>query len=125
MATVKELQARLDEVTRLLAQYGIEPTPTPGIPEDRDDFIKHGSDEHAQFLGLVPVTDETKRKIQFTSPRTGRVFALEDEVTPFMQYPDPRQVAELVLEQKVNVLETVPEVPAHAPPMQVFRDAPM
>lgn len=118
MATNKELEARIERLSQLLVQYGIEePTVVATLPSERGDYVEHGSPEHALFLGLVEVDEETNKRVTFTSPRTGRTFALEDEVNPFMQYAEPRGVAERVLEQKVNVLEIPPTVPTNAPPM--------
>jgi 2-hydroxychromene-2-carboxylate isomerase len=118
MATNKELEARLEEVLGLLKQYGIEPpTAVATVPEERGDYIEHGSKRHAIVLGLVEVKGDTNKRVTFTSPRTNRTFALEDEVTAFLQYAEPMTVAALVLEQKVNELETAPTVPADAPAM--------
>ena len=123
MATTKELQAQIDALTKRLAQMGITlPAETAERPEDRADYIEFGSPEHAAFLGLIEVEDVDKADadghIVHTSPKTGRVYRLEDQVTPFMHYPDPLQVAQLVLQQKVSSFESgPPQVPEDAPPM--------
>ena len=128
MATAKEkeLETKLRDVLMTLEAHGIrKPVERAEKAEDRGDYIAHGSEEHALFLGLVEVNGDTTKKLTFTSPRTERVFCLEDEVTQFMQYPDPRQVAGLVLKQKVNELEMKPEVPGTAPPIWRPRDVPV
>jgi len=115
-----ELAAQVEALKSLLAQHGIQqPARSVARPEERPDYIAHGSPEHARFLGLVEVGegDKTVCLARFTSPRTGRVFRLEDELGAVRYYPnvDPEKAALLVLQQKVNELETVPEVPESAP----------
>jgi len=122
MATVNELQAQIEQLTKLLARHGIvAPAPAATRPELRADYIPFGSPQHAAFLGLVEVKkDEPNLSdfILYTSPRTGKIYRLEDQVTPFMTFPDPKQVAALVLRQKVSVLEGGPPPASEdAPPM--------
>jgi len=121
MATVNELQAQIEALTKLLAQHGIvAPAPAATRPELRGDYIAFGSPQHAAFLGLVEVKkdEDTTDFITHTSHKTGKVYRLEDQVTPFMTFPDPKQVAALVLRQKVSVLDFgPPPVPEDAPPM--------
>ena len=122
MATVNELQAQIDALTKLLAQRGIvAPAPAATRPELRADYIPFGSPQHAAFLGLVEMKKDDPNAgdfILYTSPRTGKTYRLEDQVTPFMTFPDPKQIATLVLRQKVSVLEGgPPAVPDDAPPM--------
>ncbi len=120
MATAKEkeLETKLRDVLMTLEAHGIrKPVERAEKAEDRGDYIEFGSDKHAAFLGLVPAKPGDEERITYTSPRTQKTFALEDEVTQFMHYPDPKQVAGLVLQQKVNVLESEPTVPEGAPPM--------
>ncbi len=123
MATTKQLQAQLDALTQRLAQLGITlPIEEATRPEDRADYIAFGSPEHAAFLGLVEVEDAAKAEadghIVHTSAETGKAYRLEDQVTPFMHYPDPLQVARLVLQQKVSAFESgPPQVPKDAPPI--------
>lgn len=121
MATNKQLQAQIEELRRVLAQHGITDVVQPALdPAERADYIAFGSPEHAAFLGLVEVEDvdkaEADGRIVHTSPRTGKNYRLEDQVTPFMHYPDPMQVARLVLQQKVSSFEAPPpEPPPDAP----------
>lgn len=128
MATNKQLQAELEELRKLLAQHGITDVIQPATdPMERADYIAFGSPEHAAFLGLVKVGDVDKAEadghIVHASPKTGTVYRLEDQVTPFMHYPDPMQVAKLVLQQKVSSFESgPPQVPEDAPPMWKPRD---
>ena len=119
MAKIDELAAQVEALQRVLAQHGIRP-PAEEIPaEHRPDYIGHGTLEHAQILGLVEVAegDKTVCLAQYTSPRTGRTFRLEDEMGAIRHYPgiDPAKAVALVLQQKVNELEIKPEVPADAP----------
>lgn len=118
MATTKELEKKLRALEALLAAHGIASTEaaTQNV-EDRADFIPHGSDAHAAFLGLVPAHPDDGDHITYTSPRTGETFMLEDEITQFMNYHDPEKAAQLTLRQKVNVLEGKAEVPEDAPPL--------
>lgn len=123
-ATIQQLQAQLDEIQALLAKAGITlPVEPVTDPKDRADYIEFGSPEHAAFLGLVKVKEAESDRLAFTSPKTGDIYVLEDEVTPFMGYPDPKQVAGLVLQQKVSSFESgPPPIPEDAPTMWVPRD---
>lgn len=122
MATNKELAEQLAELKQLLLEHGIaEPKDLAVAPEDRADYIEHGSPEHAALLGVVVVDDLKAAEAEgyyVCKGSNGTHYRLEDQVSPFMQYPDPAQVARLVLRQKVTVLEAKqPEIPANAPPM--------
>jgi len=120
MSKFDELTAEVRELRSLLRQHGIVARGArPDIPTQQD-HIEHGSNQHAQIIGLIEVTSEDNASayITFKSPNTGRVWRLHDEVTPFMQYTNPRIVAELVLRQKVSELEAgKPSVPDNAPSM--------
>jgi hypothetical protein len=123
---IEELTAQIEELKRVLAQHGIQTAEYRDLPAtERPDYIPHGSTEHAAFLGLVEITeDDTMESLSsYTSPRTQRTFRLEDEMGAIRHYPgvDPEKAVRLVLQQKVNELEGIPEVPADAPPM--FRPA--
>ena len=125
MAKIDEITAKVEELERVLKAHGIE-QPAPVVEaKDRPDYIAHGSPEHARFLGLVEVDkdDDTITLTTYTSPGTGRTFRLEDEMGAVRHYPgiDPEKAAGLVLQQKVNELETKPTVPEDAPAM--FRPA--
>jgi hypothetical protein len=124
---VAALQAQVALLQRTLDQNGIRP-PLPAIQrgEDRADYIAFGSDQHAAFLGLIKVEEEQAGEfLTHKSETTGQLWRLEDEVTPFMTFPDPRQVAALVLRQKVSELEAgAPPIPADAPPMWQPADEP-
>jgi hypothetical protein len=122
MATTKQLEQQVKALKVAMAAAGI---PLPGEmpdsmrPEDRDDYIEFGSDEHAQFLGLVKVSegDDTADYQTLTSPETGQTWRLLDEMEAVRHFPgiDPEKAARLLLRQKVNTLETRPEVPPDAP----------
>jgi len=125
---VAALQAQVAMLQRTLDAHGIRP-PLPPVQrgEDRADYIAFGSEQHAAFLGLVQVADEAQAGdfLTYKSDKTGQVWRLEDEVTPFMTFPDPRQVAALVLRQKVSTLEAgPPPVPDSAPAMWQPADEP-
>jgi len=121
MAKSNELQAQIDQAVRqALRQAGyLPPEPVTTDVTQRADFIPHGSAAHAVFLGLVEVKegDDVTGRNTLKSPRTGRTWMLEDEITGFIHYPDPKQAAGLVLRQKVNELEQPPEVPIGSPPL--------
>ena len=124
---IKTLQTQVESLQRTLAQNGIRP-PLPPVErgKDRADYIAFGSKEHAAFLGLIEVKEgETGEFLTHKSEATGKVYRLEDEVTPFMTFPDPRQVAALVLRQKVSELEAgEPPVSPDAQPMWQPADEP-
>jgi hypothetical protein len=124
---VKALQAQVAELQRTLAQNGIRP-PLPPVERgtDRADYIAFGSKEHAAFLGLIEVKEgQGGDFLVYKSETSGKAWRLEDEVTPFMTFPDPRQVAALVLRQKVSELEAgSPPAPADARPMWQPADEP-
>jgi hypothetical protein len=121
MPTTNELQAEVSWMREVLRRAGLLPREKP----DHDpDFIAHGSPQHATMLGLVEVTDLEQAKKDaytlYTSPRTGKVYRLEDEIRALQYIPgvDPHQAMLVVLRQKVNGLESgPPQVPANAPAM--------
>ena len=121
MASTKELENEIERLKQVMRQYGLLETPKVDVrPEERPDYIAFGSPEHALFLGLVIVKDgqDTENRLTYRSPGTGTVYMLEDEITPYMTFPDPRQVAALVLRQKVSSFESgPPSVPDDAPPI--------
>ena len=120
MAKLDELAAQVEALQRVLRQHGIvlpaETEPGGHSP----DYLAHGSPEHAALLGLVEVKDGDSYEslARYTSPRSGRTYRLEDEMGAIRHYPgiDPAKGALLVLQQKVNELETAPEPPRDAPP---------
>jgi len=129
MASTKELEQQLAELTRLLASHGIA-APEGREPEGpRPDYVPFGSPQHAALLGLVEVAkdEDTEGLATFTSPTSNRVFRLVDENEPLRAYPamDPDKSAKIVLRQKVNELEGgAPPVPDGAPPMWRPADIP-
>jgi len=119
MASTKELETKVEQLESILRQYGLLETPKTDVrPEERADYIEFGSPEHAQLLGLV-IADgdaDTDERLTYKSQKTGTVYMLEDEVTPYMTFPDPKQVAALVLRQKVSAFESGrPRPPDNAP----------
>lgn len=121
MASNKQLEAEIAELRTLLAGHGIV-APLARGDADADDrnYIAFGSEQHAVILGLLPVEDVEKAKeyeyYVFTSPTTGKSYRLEDQVTPFMHYPDPGQIARLTLQQRVSVFEAGPPPPPEGAP---------
>lgn len=117
------MQAEINALRAAMARAGIAlPLPPALQPEERADYIAHGSPEHAALLGVIVLTEqeakEEKDRPVVRSAKTGVVYTLEDPITPFMHYPDPQQIARLVLRQKVSELEAgAPPVPDDAPPM--------
>lgn len=122
MATTKQLEKQLQELTQLLEGHGIR---LPSKAAEAQEFtgVRIGSDEHMIFLGLIQVEDAKEAEEQYghivyRSPKSSKTYRLEDQVTPFMTFSDPMQVARLVLAQKVSSFESGPvKVPADAPPL--------
>ena len=129
MATNKELEREVQELRKLVAQVmGVEVANISATEDvtQRADYIPHGSDKHRQFLGLIEVNDleDAKRNeyVLYESPDTGKVWRLEDELTPIQAFPgvDPDKVIKMFLRQKVSSFESgPPEVPDYAPPLFV------
>ena len=123
MATVNELQNEVSWMRGVLKQAGLLPRE---VAEHAPDFIAHGSQQHATMLGLVEVAPVDLEQAKndgytlYTSPRTSKVYRLEDEIRALQYVPgvEPRQAMTIVLRQKVNGLESgPPQVPVNAPPM--------
>ena len=120
--TNQELEQRVRDLEKLLATRGIVARPAAASAEDAErlNYIEFGSEQHAVLLGVLPVEDvaatEKGGDYVYTSPKTGKSYRLEDQVTPFMHFPDPAQVARLVLRQRISVLEAgPPPIPEDAP----------
>ena len=114
----RERIAQLESTLRAMG-VAVEPKAAAERPEDRADYIAFGSPEHAAFLGIIEVDgNSADGRITYTSTGTKKTYMLEDEITPFMSFSDPSQVARLVLRQKVSTFEAgPPKVPANAPPL--------
>lgn len=119
MATNKELEQELKELKAALQSMGIT-MPTKQDPNKKDpNYIAFGSVDHMGLLGLVFVEDGDDKDFITYKGEKG-TYRLIDEVSTYMHYPDPHQVAKLVLRQKVGVLEGgVPPVPENAPSLFV------
>ena len=114
---IAALEAQIKSMAETLLSLGVR-TDAQRQEQKQHDYIGHGSKEHAAFLGLVKVDgkDAGGDTITYTG-KTG-TYTLEDNVTQFMSFANPRQVAELVLRQKVNELEAgAPKAFAGAPEM--------
>lgn len=106
---------RLSRLESILSTHGISMTEERAqTAEDRADYIRHGSSEHAAFLGLVKGDNGD---ITFTG--SSGTYQLDDELAAARHYPgvDPDKAARAVLKQLVGELESTPTVPATAPPM--------
>jgi len=117
MTKLADLEKQVEQLTQLLAAHGIqEPSPVPS-PEDSPDYIPHGSDAHAAFLGLVEVDGDEDDYVILKSAKTGRVWRLLDEIEAMRHFPgiDPQKAAMSLLRQKVGELDTAPGPPPDAP----------
>lgn len=132
MATNAELeklvQQQAEQIEILSNTLGIRITQTASKVEDRADYIKHGSDEHAAFLGLIEVKEKDLAKAQenqyyiYQSPTTGKHWRLEDELKVISAFPnvDPEKIVITYLRQKINELESGrPPIPDKAPSLHV------
>ena len=125
MATTRELEQRLADLTALLEHSGIiVPRQSAREPQERADYIEHGSPEHAAFMGLVPLAQdeieqaETDGYVTYVGKKGH--YRLEDEIAALGLVPgvDPEKAARVVLRQKVGAFESgVPKVPENAPAM--------
>lgn len=120
MSKVDDLKEQVQNLTELLRQHGIIAPRSQQEQIKQHDYIEHGSDEHARMIGLVEVleSEDTRDCISYISPKSGRTWRLQDEITPFMHVPNPREIAALTLRQKVSTLDAgAPEIPDGAPPI--------
>lgn len=122
MAKKPTQQQQIDALTALLASHGIRMPASGAPPEHAADYIKIGSDQHRQFLGLIEVNgdDDTDGYTTHKSQHSDKVYRLEDELGVINLYPgvDPDKAAILVLKTKINDLEMECADPvADAPPM--------
>lgn len=122
MPTNRELEQRVKDLERLLRSHGIAAGPTAPLADEieRQNYIEFGSEKHAVLLGILPVEDVAEAEKYgyhvFTSPTTGKSYRLEDQITSYMHFPDPAQVAKLVLQQRVSVFEAGPPPPPENAP---------
>ena len=104
-----------------------------GIPQITDrgeivqhDFVEFGSPEQAALLGLLSVDDPAtllEGEPTYESPTSGKLYKLEDPITPFLNSSNPRMVAEMTLRMKVHAFEAgAPTIPANAPLLMTFDD---
>ena len=136
MANKNDTEARLaalEEQNRLLRQMlGLEGQTTAVAVTDRKDFVEHGSEKHAIFLGLIQVSSaeleeaEKNKFVLYDSSVSGKTWRLEDELTVSQAFPtlDPDKAILMVLRQKVSELESgKPTIPDTAPPLLVPQSA--
>lgn len=118
MAKIQEqLEQRIGQLEALLRGQGIITPAPPRTDKERADYIEWGSEAHMALLGLVYVNPDEKGDY-ITHEQGGKTYRLEDEVTAFVHFHDPRQVAKLVLRQKAGELLSTPHMPR-------FADAPL
>ena len=119
MATNKELEQQIAHLEQLLARAGIGERPQePGVvpPEERSDYIEHGSDKHLAFLGLERVGDIEEAKasgfVVYTSPKD-KSYRLLDEVgaARLMLPLEPSKGILMILREKVSSFESGPPKP--------------
>ena len=119
MATNKELEQQIAHLEQLLARAGIGDRPlAPGAiaPEERSDYIEHGSDEHLIFLGLARVDDiEEAQKSRFIvhTSDSGKSYRLLDELgaARMMMPLEPDKGILMILREKVSSFESGPPKP--------------
>lgn len=119
MATrMEQLEAQLAQLTGLLQAHGIL-APRPAVSDkERADYIEFGSEQHMALLGVAYVEKGEEGQYITHQGASGKLYRLVDEVTGFVHFHDPKQVAALTLRQKVGELEAgPPPVPASAPPL--------
>lgn len=128
--TVEQRLEQLENENRRMAQVLGLSADTAAKVTERADYIEHGSAQHAIFLGLVEVEDQDmedaikNKYILFESPLTRKTWRLEDEISPFVTFPNPEKVALNALRQKVSELESgKPSIPLDAPPLLVPQSA--
>ena len=125
MATNRELESRVKQLEALLAQVGLAvDSASSDLPEDRPDYIAHGSPEHAQFIGLVLLEnpEDADGRTVYVSRQTEQMYCLEDEIGVMRFYPgvDPEKAIYTVLRQKVSAFEAgEPPIPENAPTLLV------
>jgi hypothetical protein len=119
MATNKELEQELAELKALLAAHGIGERPLPAgaiPPEERSDYIKHGSPEHLVYLGLERVDNiEAAREanyIVYTSPKKKSYRLLDELGASRLMLPlEPSKGILMILREKVSSFESGPPKP--------------
>ena len=107
MPTNKQLEQELKELKATLRTAGIVLPTRPKVNEEHPNYIAFGSEKHMGLLGLLFVDDDDKEDYITYKGEKG-TYRLIDEVSDFMHYPDPAQVAKLVLRSKVGVFEGGP-----------------
>ena len=115
-----QIEALTRQVAGLLEAVGVPAGPVMVAPEDRADYIEHGSDRHATFMGLVPAEED--------DPFGHESWKLVDR-TIFGPNARPEFLAE-VLRQKVSSLKSPipvmqsddPRKPHYAPKMIIPRE---
>lgn len=112
---VRELRAMVERLT------GTAPRTEGELPpEERPDYIAHGSDEHAAFLGLREVKKDADVTPYAEAPN-GKYYTLMDKT--IFGTAVRSEFLQAFLEQRVNELQA-PTVPPEAPPMWRPTEAP-
>lgn len=119
--SVAELEQQVAELRAIINRLtGNVPRTEDMAPEDRPDYIPHGSDRHAAFLGLREVEEDDEMKLKTQGPN-GKWYTLQDRTVFGIAVRE--EFLEAFLQQRVGELQK-PEVHAEAPSMWVPTEAP-
>lgn len=105
-----------------MRKHGLLPPQAPVGDGRNPDYVPFGSEMHRRLLGLVVVEegDDVQEFQTYTSKDTGTTYRLDDEISLFERYADPKAAISIVLRQKVAELEAgPPPIPDNAPPLWV------
>lgn len=112
--TVAELEAEVAQLRAMVNRLtGNVPRTEDVAPEDRPDYIPHGSPEHAAFLGLMEVEKDGDVAPKTEGP-DGKWYTLQDKT--MFGTAVRTEFLEAYLEQRVGELRG-PVVHPEAPPM--------
>jgi len=112
--TVADLEQEVAQLRAMINRLtGNVPRTEDVAPEDRPDYIPHGSSEHAAFLGLREVGEEDDVTPKAEGP-DGLWYTIQDKT--MFGTAVRSEFLEAYLEQRVNELRG-PVVHPEAPPM--------
>jgi len=119
--SVTELEAQVQELRGIINRLtGNVPRTEDMAPEDRPDYMPHGSDRHAAFLGLREVAEDDEIKPKAKGPNE-KWYTLQDRTMFGIAVRE--EFLEAYLQQRVGELQK-PTVHPEAPPMWVPTEAP-
>lgn len=112
--TVSDLEAEVRELRDIINRItGNVPRTEDVAPEDRPDYIAHGSPRHVAFLGLIEVGEKDDVTPKTAGPN-GKYYTLQDKT--MFGVAVRSEFLQAFLEQRVGEL-TGPRVHPEAPPM--------